>query len=194
MKNLLALLIAILPAAGAFADDARADATLRLGISDYDDVDAKDTAFGVGLGYRLMPWLAVDAQFSYAPKDLGQSKFSGHRTEGFAGLRIGPGVDGTGVYVAARPGFVKFSGPDEPIACPAIFPPTLTCNLAGRRLFATDLAGGFQFASERGLLRLELGDRLLKYPNPTFGPADEIIDGSKWTHNLAGSVAVGVRF
>jgi hypothetical protein len=194
MQKLLVTLLVLVPSTGLFADDRRADATVRVGLTRYDDLEATDTAFGLGLGYRFLSWLAADAQLSYAPKDLGASGFSGSRTEGFAGLRLGPNLDGTTVYVAARPGFVKFGGPDEPIACPAIFPPTLTCRLAEERVFATDLTGGVQLVRNGALLRFEVGDRLAKYPNPTFGPADELIDNGMWTHNLVGSVALGFRF
>lgn len=194
MKQLLVAVLSLLPATGLIADDARFDATARVGLTRYDDLDATDTAFGLGLGYRVTSWLAADGAFSHAPKNLGASGFSASRTEGSLGLRVGPRLDRTTFYVAARPGFVKFGGPDEAIACPAIFPPTLTCRLAEERVFTTDLTGGLQLVTARGVLRLEVGDRLAKYPNPTFGPADERIDKGMWTHNLAGSVAVGFRF
>ena len=194
MQKILIALLAVLPAAGAFADEPRADATFRIGVSDYHDLEATDTAFGLGLGYRFTNWLAADAMLAYAPKDLGQSRFSGSRTEGNAGLRVGIGLDKTGVYAAARPGFVKFGEPDEPMACPAIFPPTLVCRLSGERVFATDLMGGFQLATGRGVLRLELGDRLAKYPDPQIGPGGDIVDNGLWTHNFAGSLAIGFRF
>ncbi len=194
MKKLLVSLLAVLPAVGVLADERRADATLRVGLSDYHDLEATDTAFGASLGYRFTNWLAADAMFGYAPKDLGQTAFSGSRTEGNAGLRVGFGLERTGLYAAVRPGFVSFGEPDDPIACPAIFPPTLPCRLAGETVFATDLTGGFQFGSERAVVRFELGDRMMHYSNPKIGPADEVIDNGMWSHNFVGSLAVGVRF
>ena len=189
------VLVAVFPATGVVADEPRADASLRLGLTDYHDLDATDFSLGAGLSYRFTSWLATDAVLSLAPSDLGDPAFSGSRTEGALGVRLGPHLERTGVYAAVRPGFVKFSEPNEPTVCILIFPPPLRCTLAtGKSVFALDLAGGLQLSTDRGLLRFEVGDRLVKYPGPVLdietGPS---FDGY-WSHNLAASVAVGVRF
>jgi len=185
----------VIPSSGVVADEPRADASLRFGLSDYHDLDAIDYSFGAGLSYRFISWLASDAVFALAPSDLGDPAFSGSRMEGSLGFRVGPHLERTSVYAAVRPGFVKFSEPEEPTVCILIFPPPLRCTLAtGKSVFALDLTGGFQLANDRGVLRLEVGDRIVKYPGPVFdvesGPK---LDGY-WSHNLAASLAVGVRF
>ena len=139
--------------------------------------------------------MRTEAALSLAPKDLGDPAFSGSRTEGAMGFRVGPYLARTGVYAAVRPGFVKFSEPQEPTICIAIFPPPLSCTLAtGKSVFALDLAGGLQLQNERGVLRFEVGDRLVKYPGPILDADSEPRFDGFWSHNLAASVAVGLRF
>jgi hypothetical protein len=193
-KFVAALLVVLSPAAGA-ADASRADATLRLGFSDYRAVDSTDVSFGLGLSYRLTSWLATEATLGIAPANIGDPSFSGSRTEGALGLRLGPHLDRDSVYVAARPGFVKFGEPEEPLACILIFPPPLRCSLAGgESVFAMDLAAGLQLTNDRGVLRFEVGDRAMKYPSPSIDADGEVHDNSFWSHNLAASVALGFRF
>jgi len=189
------VLVAAFLSTGAGAGESRADAVFRLGISDYGELDATDVSFGVGLSYRLTSWLATDAALSLAPANLGDPAFSGSRTEGALGFRLGPHLARTGVYAAVRPGFVKFSKPDEPTICILIFPPPLRCTLAtGKSVFALDLVGGLQLQNERGVLRFEVGDRIVKYPGPLLDANSEPRFDGFWSHNLAASVAVGVRF
>jgi hypothetical protein len=189
------VLLAVLPSARALADEPRADASLRLGLTDYHELDATDFSLGIGFSYRLTSWLATDAALSLAPANLGDPAFSDSRTEGALGFRLGPHLARSGVYAAVRPGFVKFSEPAEPTVCIAIFPPPLSCTLAtGQSVFALDLAGGLQLQNERGVLRFEVGDRLVKYPGPILDADSEPRFDGFWSHNLAASVAVGVRF
>jgi hypothetical protein len=189
------VLVAVFPSTGVVADEPRADASLRLGVSDYGRLAATDVSFGVGLSYRLTSWLATDAVLALAPSNLGDPAFSGSRTEGALGFRLGPHLARTGVYAAVRPGFVKFAEPGEPTVCILIFPPPLRCTLAtGKSVFALDLAGGLQLSNHRGLLRFEVGDRLVKYPGPILDADFEPREGGFWSHNLAASVAAGVCF
>ncbi len=194
MKRLLALLLTLIPVV-ASADDSRADASLRFGYTNYQALDQDDFAFGAGFGYRFTSWLASDASFSYAPKDLGTPAFSGSRTEGALGLRVGPHLDRTGVYLAARPGFVKFDSPGEPTVCILIFPPPLACTLAtGESVFALDMNAGVQLLGDRTVLRLEAGDRLVKYPVPALDRDGDTHFDSFRSHNFAASLSVGWRF
>jgi hypothetical protein len=69
-----------------------------------------------------------------------------------------------------RPGFVGFDGASEPFACVLIFPPPLACTLAGgETLFALDLGGGLElFTSPRTFIRVDAGDRMVRYPAPVI--------------------------
>ena len=194
-RFVVAFLLVLVPVLPVSASDSRADASLLFGYTDYHALEENDFAVGVGFGYRLTHWLATDASFSWAPKDLGDPAFSGSRTEGALGVRLGPHLDRSGVYVAARPGFVSFAKPDEPTVCILIFPPPLKCTLSnGETVFSLDLNGGVQFQSDRAVLRLEAGDRVVKYPAPVIAGDGGVHDDSFWSHNFAASVSVGVRF
>jgi hypothetical protein len=86
-------------------------------------------------------------------------------------------------------------GAPEPIACIAIFPPPLTCVLAsGRTLTAVDLGGGVDVSvGERTFVRIDGGDRLVRYPGPVFDTGtvhDEAFVG----HDFRMAVAGGIRF
>jgi hypothetical protein len=96
-------------------------------------------------------------------------------------------------FAKLRPGFLAFRG--QPVVCILIFPPPLSCVLAaGRTVFALDAGGGVEvFATERTVVRVDVGDRLLKYPGPSFhnGRATQ---QSFFSHDVRFSVGAGVRF
>lgn len=50
----------------------------------------------------------------------------------------------------------------------AIFPPPLACQMAGGdTLFVLDIGGGVEFqTTDRTFVRVDLGDRAVKYPGP----------------------------
>ena len=96
-------------------------------------------------------------------------------------------------FARLRPGFLAFRG--EPVVCILIFPPPLACQLAaGRTVFALDLGGGVElFAGSKTFVRVDAGDRMLKYPGPSFrnGRATQ---ESFYSHDFRVSAGAGVRF
>jgi hypothetical protein len=98
-------------------------------------------------------------------------------------------------FARLRPGFVTFREAPQPFACILIFPPPLACVLgAGDTLFALDIGGGVEvFTTRRTFLRVDAGDRLLRYPGPVFrdGTAEE--DGF-FSHDFRFAVGGGLRF
>jgi hypothetical protein len=188
--------VLLAPALGHAADPRRADVTLELAATRYGEFDETGVGFGARLSYRAIDWLAVDGGLLFAPGDLGKPAFSGAQREGLFGLRAGPRLGRGSVFAAVRSGFVTFSKAPEPLLCIAIFPPPLRCALAGgHTAFAVTLGGGGEIPfGGHGLVRLEAGDLLLKYPGPALTKDGAVLEDSFWRHNLRAALSVGFRF
>jgi hypothetical protein len=112
-----------------------------------------------------------------------------------AGVTVGPRIAGVRPFVKVRPGAVWIAEAPGPIACIAIFPPPLDCRLAGgERLAALDVGGGVELSAGRALVRVDAGDRLVRYPGPVIAPGRQVRGDSFWSHDRRISVGVGLRF
>lgn len=190
-----ALLVLLAATPAARAGDSRFDASLQLSVTQHGTFDETDAGGGAQVSYRLTGWLALDAHLNWFPGDLGDPAFSGSRTQGLLGVKVGPHLDRNGVYAAVRPGFLRFGEAPAPFACILIYPPPLNCSLAaGETAFALDLTAGYQvLAGENTVLRVEVGDGLVRYPGPAITDS-ELHEGSFWEHSLRVTLAVGWRF
>jgi hypothetical protein len=188
----------VLPAAAPAqaAEPRRADVSVELATTHYGELEETTVGAGARLSFRLLDWLAVDGGLVFASSDLGQPAFSTSQMEGLFGLRAGPRVGAGSVYVSARSGFLRFSGTSELLICIAIYPPPLRCVLAaGHTAFALNFGGGGEIPlGPRFLLRLELGDLMVKYPGPALGREEVVLEESFWRHSVRGAVSVGFRF
>ena len=94
-----------------------------------------------------------------------------------------------------RTGFLRVEAAPEPFACILIFPPPLACTLgAGRTLAVLDAGGGIEVAvTPRTFIRLDAGDRMIRYPGPAF-TADGVQQNSFVGHDFRFAAGAGVRF
>jgi len=193
-----AILFAFLLAgpARAQAQDRRGDVSLQVSVRSLHEFDETETGLGARLSYRLSRWLAADGEVSVFPADVGSPAFSGSRLEGLAGVRGGPHLGRTGVFLALRGGAVRFSKAPEPFPCILIYPPPLVCAIAsGDTLPTVQLTGGFEvYPGDRLVVRVEAGDQLLRYSGPAFTAERDIIDKGLWSHNFKTTASVGLRF
>src|SRR3954468_15081103 len=133
-----------------------------------------DAGFGALVSWRALPFLGAEAETNFYPKDLtvnGGAPFSSGRIEALFGISVGPTLGGVvRPYGTFRMGFVHIQGAPGPLACVAIFPPTLGCSLArGETVIADEIGGGVEWLpGPHGVLRAELGDRLMHYPGPAI--------------------------
>ncbi|HEY8148322.1 MAG TPA: GMC family oxidoreductase, partial [Vicinamibacteria bacterium] len=199
LKRGALLLLAFLLVAGpapAQAQDRRGDVSLQVSVRSLHEFDETEAGFGARLSYRLTRWLAADGEVSLFPADVGSPAFSSSRLEGLAGVRGGPHLGRTGIFLALRAGAVRFSEAPEPFPCILIYPPPLVCALAGGDTIPTvQLTGGFEaYPRDRLVVRVEAGDQLLRYSGPAFTADREIIDKGLWSHNFKATAAVGLRF
>jgi hypothetical protein len=134
------------------------------------EFDGTDTGIGARLSWRVAEMVAADAEIDVFPGELRES----HRRSAADAWRASSGRD-RGAASRQRAsvresaaGFRQVRG--APVACIQIFPPPLTCLLAGgRTLFALDIGGGIDvFTADRSSSDSTPANRLLKYPGPSF--------------------------
>ncbi len=154
----------------------------------------------VGVGGRLSwtPGLfGADAELTFYPREFPEDlPFSKGRVEGLFGVTIGPRLGRVRPFVKFRPGFVTIQEAPAPFACILIFPPPLQCALAGgATLLALDLGGGIEFyPSGRTVVRVDAGDRAVRYPGPAFDSERNVHDDDFFGHDFRIAVGGGVRF
>jgi hypothetical protein len=156
------------------------------------------TAVGGRVSWRPIPLVGLEAEVTISPRDFPESQpFSRGQVEGLFGLTAGPTFGRYRPFVKFRPGFLTIREAPEPRACILIYPPPLACVLAlGRTLAAVDTGGGLEIGASRGMfLRLEAGDRMIRYPGPVFELARRRIrERSFFDHDVRFALAAGVRF
>jgi hypothetical protein len=187
-----------LAATVARAQSSRLEASGLLAVSHLTELDTTDVGFGGRLGFAATPLFSFEGELSFFPSDIpDRIAVTSSRLEGLFGVKVGPRFDRFSVFAKARPGFLRFAEAPEPIPCIEIFPPPLSCVLAGgETVFALDLGGGLElYPTERSLLRFDLSDLMLKYPGPVFNRDREAFtDGGFWGHNLRFTIGGGYRF
>lgn len=159
------------------------------------EFDSGDTGIGARLSWLATGMLAADAEINVYPGSFPDgSAFSRKRAEGLFGVTAGPRLGRVRPFAKLRPGFVAFRG--QPVACILIFPPPLSCQLAaGRTVFALDIGGGIDVFTEAPfVVRFDVGDRLLRYPGPSFRGGGRPVQDAFFSHDLRLSVGAGVGF
>jgi hypothetical protein len=156
-----------------------------------------DVGFGALFSWLPTRLLGLDAEVSFYPEDLGERlTVSQNRLEGLFGVTVGPSIGRLRPFAKLRPGFLAFEGAPGPFPCIAIYPPPLSCEIAaGTTVFALDLGGGLEVFPTSGLfLRLDAGDRMLRYPGPVIDGDRQVRDSAYFGHDFRFSIAAGVRF
>lgn len=180
--------LVIVPAAGA-AQSRSFELGGQLTIVTPAGSDEADVGVGVRAAVRAAPLIGVEAELDVYPNDFpGKGRrvpFSAGRVEALFGVTIGPRLGHIRPFARVRPGVLRYQAASEPVICIAIFPPPLSCQLAaGRTLFAFDVGGGVEIdTSRRSFVRMDAGDRLVRYPAPT-----------STAHEMRVAVGGGYRF
>ncbi len=160
--------------------------------------EAADTGVGGRLAWRPNPVLGVEAEMTIYPGDFpGSRPFSRGRVEGLFGVTAGPTLGRIRPFAKFRPGFVTIREAPAPFPCILIYPPPIACALAaGHTLAAIDAGGGVQVTvSPRTFVRVDAGDRMIRYPGPVFEmESRRIQEGSFFDHDVRFSLSGGVQF
>lgn len=164
----------------------------------WSEFDSTDLGVGARVSWKPRTVIGLEGEVNWYPSDFPDERFafSGSRVEGLVAVTAGPRFDRIRPFVRLGAGFLRSSPAPEPFACIAIFPPPLNCLLgAGETMPAFEIGGGLEIAtSARTFIRLDAGDRVLRYPGPTFGPADEISEEGFFGHALKFAFGAGWRF
>ena len=174
------------------------EATVHLASSQWSEFDGTDIGGGGRLTFKPTPIIGIDADVTWYPGEFPPDgiPFTGNRFEGFFGVTAGPRLAGFRPFAKAAGGFMKVSESAQPIVCVAIFPPPLSCQMAGGPTMAAfEFGGGVELLpTGRALLRLDITDRVLKYPGPSLGSDFESHDEGFWGHALRFTIGAGWRF
>ena len=156
-----------------------------------------NTLSGIGgrFAYNINKHLAIDAEASFFPETHLLNEEFGQKMQGFVGLKAGIRKHRVGVFAKAGPGVMWFGEfPSRGNCSPTNF--GSVCGVSHEKDFAMDLGGVFEFYPvDRLILRADLGDTIIKYPQRVFAtfPTPITVKGG-WKNNLQLSFGVGWRF
>ena len=160
----------------------------------------ESTELGIGgrVSWHPIALLGIESEIDWYPADFpgGSVPFSAARLEGLFGVTAGTRLGSVRPFAKIRAGFLRYSPAPEPFACLAIFPPPLNCLMAtGGTRPILDIGGGLEvFSGERTFVRLDAGDRMVRYPGPSFAAGFTLRDGEFVGHDFRLSVGGGLRF
>jgi hypothetical protein len=191
MRRLLVLIAVVIPASA--WEQERFDVGAHVAVARSSEFDATDTGVGGRLSWHPTSLVGAEGEVTFYPASFpNDNGFSSGRVEGLFGVTVGPRFERLRPFARVRPGFLAFHG--RPVVCILICPPPLSCELGGRTVFALDLGGGVEvYPTGRTLLRFDVGDRVVKYPGPSFrnGRATE---HSFYSHDVRLTAGAGLRF
>jgi hypothetical protein len=192
-------LLALLWAAPAAAQPSqRFEAGMQVVAAPLAGFEGSDVGVGGRLAWHTDDVLSFEGELNLFPGGYPDSglAFSRRRVEGLFGLTAGVRVGGVRPFAKFRAGFLDVQEAGQQFPCILIFPPPLSCTLAaGRTLPAFDLGGGVQVnVTPRTFIRVEAGDRMLKYPGPALDGEGVAHAESFYGHGLRISAGAGVQF
>ena len=174
------------------------EAGAHVASSQWSEFDGNDIGFGGRLTWKPSTLIGVDADLTWYPSDFPSDAlaFSGSRFEGLFGITAGPRINRIRPFVKGAVGFLKASGAPAPFACIAIFPPPLNCLMAsGQTMAAFEIGGGAEIdATDVAFVRVDVSDRILKYPAPTFDSNFRVVEDNFYGHGLRFTAALAFRF
>lgn len=188
-----AVALTLLMPALAGAQD-RFDVAAHVAVARSSEFDDTDTGIGGRFSWHPVALVGADAEITVYPASFPNANgFSRSRIEGLFGVTVGPRLSAVRPFARLRPGFLAFRG--QSVVCILIFPPPLSCELArGRTLFALDLGGGVElFPASRAVIRVDVGDRMVRYPGMTFRNGRATQDPF-YSHDFRVSAGAGMRF
>ena len=194
----LVCILALAPrSASAQTGESQFEVGIHLATVASSEFETTDVGVGGLLSWRPGGLFGADAELTFYPSDFADDPvFSASRVEGLFGVTIGPRLGRTRPFVKFRPGFVRFAAAPQPFPCIAIFPPPLACQMAaGDTLFALDVGGGVEFQTTgRTFVRVDAGDRAVKYPGPVIATDGMVQEESFFSHDFRFQIGGGLRF
>ena len=172
----------------------------HLAVAQWSEFDGNDVGIGGRFTWKPLPLIGIEADLTWYPSGFPDAvaNFSTSRLEGLFGVTVGPKINRVRPFARAAAGLLDVNASVAAFACIAIFPPPLTCVMAGgRRMTAYEIGGGIEIdATSRAFFRADIADRLLEYPGPSFrGPGlSRIEDDGFLGGALKFTIGAGFRF
>jgi hypothetical protein len=191
-----AVLLGLVWASPAAAQSGRFEAGAQVTWARSGEFDATTSGVGGRIAWNPSGLLGVEAEFNVYPGDWpAEAAFSAGQREGLFGVTFGPRLGPIRPFAKLRAGFLRISPAPGPVACVLIFPPPLSCQLAGDgdTLPALDYGGGVEIG-RRLFLRVEAGDRPVGYERQELGQQLQVERCRSWSHDFRVAVGGGVRF
>jgi hypothetical protein len=172
------------------------DASLQVSWARSNEFDTTRAGIGGRVAWHPLPLIGTEAELAFYPGDFADGPaFSKGQTEALFGVTVGPQLGPLRPFGKFRGGVLRLAEAPGPIACIAIFPPPLSCQLAaGDTLPAVEYGGGIEVAAGRAFFRIEIADRPVKYSAPVIDERDQVRNQGFWSHDLRTGLGVGVRF
>jgi len=192
-----AVLLAGWRIASAQGSPTRFDAGGQIVATSSEQFDGSDFGFGGRFAWHPLTLLGVEAELDLYPGEFPEGRaFSRRRVEGLFGVTAGPRFDRVRLFGKLRAGFLRVDEAPRPFACILIFPPPLACTLAaGHTLAVVDVGGGIEASvTPRTFVRVDAGDRMTRYPGPSFDAGGVRRDDGFFGHDFRFSAGAGVRF
>ena len=163
--------LVLLAACSAWAQEQKLEIGGQVAIAAPGEFDGADVGVGARLSWKPSALVGLEGEVDVYPAGFpdNATPFSGSRFEALFGMTLGPRLGIIRPFGRVRPGALRYSGAPGPIACILIFPPPLSCQLAaGQTLFVVDIGGGVEIdVSRRTYVRIDAGDRIVRYPEPS---------------------------
>jgi hypothetical protein len=193
----MAVAALLLPAATATAQD-DFELGVQVASAQSGQFDAADTGIGGRIAWQPIPLVGLEAELNVYPRGFpDRQPFSRTRVEALFGATAGVTFGRVRPFARLRPGFVDVHETPDPFPCILIYPPPLQCALAsGRMLFALDAGGGVTVTlTPRTFVRVDVGDRLVRYPGPVFEmDPRRIHQEAFFGHDFRFATGAGLRF
>jgi hypothetical protein len=198
MRRSILVLLLIVVTGTSLARAQSFEASVHLASSQWGEFAGTDIGGGARLTFKPTPMIGLDADITWYPGDFPPDgiPFSGNRLEGLFGVTAGPRLAGFRPFAKVGGGFMDLGGSPETFPCITIFPPPLACVMAaGQTMAAFEFGGGVELLpTGRALLRVDITDRVLKYPGPSLRRNFETADEGFWSHALRFTIGAGWRF
>ena len=171
---------------------------LHLAASQWSEFDGSDLGLGGRLTWKPASLIGVDADLTWYPSDFpDRIAFSGNRFEGLFGVTVGPQLESHPPVRESRRGIsalVRSAGAvsmHRDLSTATQLPDGSGTHDAG----VSRSAAEWRFdARRRTFLRVDVADRILEYPGPSFDPNFERRDDGFFGHALRFTIGGGVRF
>ncbi len=157
--------------------------------------DSTVKGLGGRLAYNFTKNISLDTEGSFFPEThFGNEEF-GQKTQGFIGVKAGVRNKWVGGFAKARPGVMWFGDFSSQGTCTG-FTFGSSCTVSHEKDFAMDLGGVVEFyPTERTIIRADVGDTIIRYPQHTFGLFNNpSVVRAATKNNFQVSVGFGWRF